>query len=97
MHHPARIRKAVLLWVAVTALLWATFPLAPFFTNFTWFGWMPHDPAPVHQPLGSTLPPSPPHSGPGHMFQEMAILLIISSVLMAVVLWFEALYQRRRA
>jgi len=31
------------------------------------------------------------------MLQDMAILLVISSILMAVVLWFEALYQRRRA
>ncbi len=97
MQHSARIRKAVLLWVAVTALLWATFPLAPFFTNFTWFGWMPHSPDPARAPFGSTLPPGPPHPGPSHMFQEMAMLLVISSIVMAVVLWIEAIYQRRRA
>lgn len=79
----------MLLWAAVTGALWAALPLAMYLSHWQWFGWMPrmssHAPA-----VAATQQPSA-HSS---MMLSMASFLLMSSVLMAVVLWILSLKSR---
>jgi len=85
MAQPPHIRRAVLLWVTVTAALWAAIPVTMYLSHWTWFGWMPRIDAP--QPAGTIAPPHHGHATSTPMLVNMVTILVMSSVLMAVVLW----------
>jgi hypothetical protein len=75
----------VLLWVAVTMALWATLPLAMYLSHWQWFGWMPRITA-------ASAPPNAPHMHNGsNTLISMMSLLLMSTVVMAVVLWLVSL------
>jgi hypothetical protein len=88
MKHSVEVRRTVLLWAAVTMALWAALPLAMYWSHWQWFGWMPRVTNPV--------PPHPyvPHAGPPGYLINMATLLLMSAVVMAVVLWLLSLRRR---
>lgn len=84
-----QVRRSVLLWAGVTIALWAGLPLAMYLSHWQWFGWMPRV-GPPPPPPGAVMPPHP-HGGPPDMVLTMASFLVMSSVLMAVVLWMVSL------
>jgi len=88
MKHSPEVRRTVLLWAAVTMALWAALPLAMYWSHWQWFGWMPRVTGPV-PPHEHGL-----HSGPPAYLINMATLLLMSAVVMAVVLWLLSLRRR---
>jgi hypothetical protein len=93
--HNAQVKRSVLLWVTVTLALWAALPLTMYLSHWQWFGWMPRfggtPPAPR-----SVLPPGV-HSGSAPVMVSMVTFLVMSSVVMAVVLWVLSLRPGGRA
>jgi|HubBroStandDraft_1064217.scaffolds.fasta_scaffold339762_2 hypothetical protein len=89
MKHSTEVRRTVLLWAAVTMTLWAALPLAMYWSHWQWFGWMP-------RVTGPAPPPRPPvlHSGPPAYLINMATLLLMSAIVMAVVLWLLSVRRR---
>jgi hypothetical protein len=90
-----RTRTAVLLWAAVTIALWAALPLIPFSSHFTWFAWMPRHTPPGPPP--AVGPHGVPHQPHAPLMLEMLFLLVMSSIVMAVVLWINSIRTRARA
>jgi hypothetical protein len=90
--HDSHIRRSVLLWVAVTLALWAALPVAMYLSHWQWFGWMPRIAPPPPAPKTILAPGT--HLNPSPLFLTMASLLVMSSVVMAVVLWMVSLRQQ---
>jgi hypothetical protein len=94
-HRSEHVRRSVLLWVAVTLALWAALPVAMYLSHWQWFAWVPRVGA-APPPPRTVLPPDV-HTGPTPVWVNMASLLMMSSVLMAVVLWLLGLRGHRSA
>ncbi len=87
MAQPLHIRRAVLLWVTVTLAMWAAIPVTMYLSHWTWFGWMPRVDVRPLPPPGTVLPAHAHPGGPSPMLVNMVTILVMSSVVMAVVLW----------
>ena len=76
-----QVRRTVLLWVAVTMAMWAALPLAMYWSHYQWFGWMPRT-QPAFRPVYE-----PHNHNSSTILINMMTLLLMSTVVMAVVLW----------
>jgi hypothetical protein len=58
-----------------------------YLSHWTWFGWMPRLGGPQPPPAPGTVLPPHVHATASPMLVNMATMLVMSSVVMAVVLW----------